>query len=131
MPEMLQNSEGSRFLPEKKCGKGVPPRSRPTTPLPGTALNRIQPAEVLSSVTLSILCKSVFQLHKIIPIVFQLQNTNYFSLIHSGHFYSASSSPLLLRGAPDYSTNTISEFHAKAHGQLQVKDLPKVPLCGG
>ena len=36
------------------------------------------------------------------------------SFIHPGHFYSASSSPLLLRGAPDYSTDTVSEFHAKA-----------------
>ena len=36
--------------------------------------------------------------------------------IHSfGHFYSAPSSPLLLRGAPDYSTDTVSEFHAEAH----------------
>src|SRR6218665_3177219 len=41
-------------------------------------------------------------------------------------FYSAPSSPLLLRGAPDYSTDTVSEFHAEAHRQLQVKDLPKV-----
>src|SRR6218665_3469598 len=49
------------------------------------------------------------------------------SFIHSGHFYSATSSPLLLRGAPDYSTDTVSEFHAEAHRQLQVKDLPKVP----
>ena len=49
------------------------------------------------------------------------------SFIHSGHFYSAPSSPLLLRGAPDYSTDTVSEFHAGAHRQLQVKDLPKVP----
>ena len=49
------------------------------------------------------------------------------SFIHSGHFYSAPSSPLLLRGAPDYSTDTVSEFHAEAHRQLQVKDLPKVP----
>ena len=49
------------------------------------------------------------------------------SFIHSGHFYSAPSSPLLLRGAPDYSTDTISEFHAEAHRQLLVKDLPKVP----
>ena len=48
------------------------------------------------------------------------------SFIHSGHFYSAPSSPLPLRGAPDYSTNTVSEFHAEAHRQLQVKDLPKV-----
>src|SRR6218665_193165 len=42
----------------------------------------------------------------------------FFSLIHSGHFYSAPSSPLLLRGAPDYSTDTVSEFHAEAHRQL-------------
>src|SRR6218665_1191632 len=28
------------------------------------------------------------------------------SFIHSGHFYSALSRPLLLRGAPDYSTDT-------------------------
>src|SRR6218665_520470 len=43
------------------------------------------------------------------------------SFIHSGHFYSAPSSPLLLRGAPDYSTDTVSEFHSEAHRQLQVK----------
>src|SRR6218665_3700506 len=49
------------------------------------------------------------------------------SFIHSSHFYSAPSSPLLLRGAPYYSTDTVSEFHAEAHRQLQVKDLPKVP----
>src|SRR6218665_259164 len=48
-------------------------------------------------------------------------------LIHSTHFYSAPSSPLLLRGGLDYSTDTVSEFHAEAHRQLQVKDLPKVP----
>ena len=30
------------------------------------------------------------------------------SFIHSGHFDSAPSSPLLLKGAPDYSTDTIS-----------------------
>src|SRR6218665_746535 len=47
--------------------------------------------------------------------------------IHSGHFYSALSSPLLLRGTPDYSTDTVSEFQAEAHRQLQVQDLPKVP----
>src|SRR6218665_1695469 len=49
------------------------------------------------------------------------------SFIHSGHFYSAPSSPLPLRGARDYSTDTVSEFHAEAHRQLQVKDLPNVP----
>ena len=42
------------------------------------------------------------------------------SFIHSGHFYSAPSSLQLLRGAPDYSTDTVSEFHAKVHMQLQV-----------
>src|SRR6218665_1762136 len=52
------------------------------------------------------------------------------SFIRSGHFYSAPSSPLLLRGAPDYSTDTVSEFHAEAHRQLQVKDLPR-SLHGG
>jgi len=46
--------------------------------------------------------------------------------IHSSHIYSAHSSPLLLRGAPDCSTDTVSEFHAEAHRQLQVQDLPKV-----
>src|SRR6218665_2702831 len=52
----------------------------------------------------------------------------YFDLfIYSGHFYSAPSSPLLLRGTPDYSTDTVSEFHAEAHRQMQVKNLPKVP----
>src|SRR6218665_3164721 len=50
------------------------------------------------------------------------------SFIHSGHFYSDPSSLQLLRGAPDYSTNTVSKFHAEAHRQLQVKDLPKVPM---
>src|SRR6218665_2968301 len=30
-------------------------------------------------------------------------------LIHSGYFYSAFSSPVLIRGVPDYSTDTLSE----------------------
>jgi len=33
-----------------------------------------------------------------------------YSFIHSGYFYSASSSPLLLKGAPDYSIDTVSEL---------------------
>src|SRR5688572_22390899 len=36
-------------------------------------------------------------------------------------------SRFLLRGAPDYSVDTESEFHAEAHEQLRVKDLPRVP----
>src|SRR6218665_164078 len=53
------------------------------------------------------------------------------SFIHFGHFYSAPSSPSSLSGAPDYSTDTVSEFHAEAHRQLQVKDLPKVAARAG
>ena len=43
--------------------------------------------------------------------------------VHSGYFYSTSSSPLLL------STDTVSEFYAEAPQAkfLQVKNLPKVP----
>ena len=51
----------------------------------------------------------------------------YCSSFHSGHFYSTPSSPLPVRGALDYSTDTVSEFHAKAHRQLQVK-VPTWPL---
>ena len=53
------------------------------------------------------------------------------SFIHSGHFYSAPSSPLPLRGAPDYSTDSVSEFHAEAHRQLQVKDVPNICNVAG
>src|SRR6218665_1683354 len=53
------------------------------------------------------------------------------SFIHSGHFYSVPSSPLLLRGAPHYSTDTVSEFHAKAHRQLQVAQGPYVAARAG
>jgi|SRR6218665_3130244 len=60
---------------------------------------------------------------------YNTQNTHSFihSFIHSDHFCSAPSSQLLLRSAPDYSTDTASEFHAEAHRQLQVKEWPKVP----
>src|SRR5688572_24252121 len=33
----------------------------------------------------------------------------------------------LFRGAPDYCADAESEFHAEAHEQLRVKDLPRVP----
>src|SRR6218665_2880646 len=61
-----------------------------------------------------------------ISLCYSVLSSNQTISIDSGHFYSAPSSPLLLRGAPDYSTDTVSEFHAEAHRQLQVKDLPKV-----
>jgi len=44
------------------------------------------------------------------------------AFIHSGYFYSASSSSLLLRGASDYSIDTVLEVR-----EIRVKDLPKVP----
>src|SRR6218665_413763 len=49
------------------------------------------------------------------------------SFIHSGYFYIASSSPLLLRGAPDTAQILCRSFTPKRHRQLRVKDLPKVP----
>jgi len=49
------------------------------------------------------------------------------SHIQSIYFYSASSSLLLLRGAPDTARILFRSFTPKRHGQLQVKDLPKVP----
>ena len=49
------------------------------------------------------------------------------SFIHRGHFYSASSSPLLLRSALDTGRILCRSFTPKRHRQLWVKDLPKVP----
>src|SRR6218665_2690922 len=51
--------------------------------------------------------------------------------IHSGYFYSASSSPVLtvLRGAPDTAWILCWSFTLKRHRQLRVKDLPNVPAC--
>ena len=49
------------------------------------------------------------------------------SFLHSGHFYSASSSPLLFRGAPDTARILCQSFTPKHHRQLRVKDLPKIP----
>src|SRR6218665_841362 len=49
------------------------------------------------------------------------------SFIHSGYFYSASSSPLLLRSAPDTSRIPCQSLTPKRLRQLRVKDLPKVP----
>src|SRR6218665_3987738 len=49
------------------------------------------------------------------------------SFIHSGYFYSASSSPLLLRGAPGTARIPRRRFSPKHHRQLRVKDFPKDP----
>jgi len=53
------------------------------------------------------------------------------SFIHSGYFYSASSSPLLLRGAPDYSIDTVSELTRRsATGNCEWRICPR-SLHGG
>src|SRR6218665_521288 len=49
------------------------------------------------------------------------------SFIHSGYLYSASSSPVLFRGAPDTALILCRSFTLKRHRQLRVKDLPKAP----
>src|SRR6218665_35690 len=49
------------------------------------------------------------------------------SFIHSGHFCSAPSSPLILRGAPDFSTDTVSKFHAEAQEATVGKGLAQGP----
>src|SRR6218665_3889454 len=81
----------------------------------------------LSIVWRYLLVVKSYYMYVALTSVTPLCNYYNYSFIHSGHFCSAPSSPLLLRGAPDYSTDTESEFHAEAHRQLQVKDLPKVP----
>src|SRR6218665_3644972 len=48
--------------------------------------------------------------------------------IHSGYLSSSSSSPLLLRGAPDTAQKLCRSFRPKRHRHLRVKDLPKVPI---
>src|SRR6218665_3083566 len=53
-----------------------------------------------------------------------------YSFIHSDHFYSASSSPLVLRSAPDTARTLCRSFTPKRHRQLRVKDLPEIPIRG-
>src|SRR6218665_797886 len=50
-----------------------------------------------------------------------------YSFIYSGYFYSAFSSPLLLRGIPDTARILCRSFTPKRYRQLRVKDLPMVP----
>jgi|SRR6218665_13931 len=47
---------------------------------------------------------------------------------HSGYIYSASSSSLLLRSAPDTARVLCWSFTPKRHRQLQAKDLPTVSM---
>ena len=51
---------------------------------------------------------------------------SFISFIHSGYFYSASSGSLLLRGAPDYSIDTVSELtHRSATGNCEWRTCPR------
>src|SRR6218665_1923847 len=45
---------------------------------------------------------------------------------YSGYFYTAFSSPLLLRGVPETARILCRCFTPKRHRQLRVKDLPKL-----
>src|SRR6218665_363671 len=61
---------------------------------------------------------------------FSVDSLTNFIAIHSfiqDIVYGASSSPLLLRGAPDPARILCQSFTTKRHRQLQVKDLLKVP----
>ena len=50
------------------------------------------------------------------------------SFIQAISINSASSSPLLLRGAPDTARILCRSFTSKRHRQLRVKDLPRVSM---
>jgi len=48
------------------------------------------------------------------------------SFIHSGYFHSASSSPLLLKGTPDYSIDTALEWICRsATGNCEWRTWPR------
>jgi len=50
---------------------------------------------------------------------------SFIHLIHSGYFYSASLSPLLLRGPPDTTRILCWSFTPKHHRELRVKTCPR------
>src|SRR6188768_1644649 len=60
---------------------------------------------------------------------FLLSQQSFLDLIIVLYLNTCYSTPhrFLFRGAPDYCADAESEFHAEAHEQLRVKDLPTVP----
>src|SRR6218665_2356075 len=67
------------------------------------------------------------RVRKVLRILSSASKSSYsFEFIHSGYFYSASSSPLLLKRHSRHSTDTIRSFTPMCQRQLRVKDLPKV-----
>src|SRR6218665_2001596 len=71
---------------------------------------------------------SEFEAHSTKPNYLVSARLRSSSFIHSDHFYSASSSPLLLRGSPDTALILCRSSTLKSHRQLRVKNLPKVPM---
>src|SRR6218665_905063 len=59
------------------------------------------------------------------PLKYALNSTMQF--IHSGYFISAYSSPLLLRGAPDYNIDTVLEFPSEAPQASASEELAQGP----
>jgi len=51
------------------------------------------------------------------------------SLIHSEYFYSVSSSPLLLRGAPNFSIDIVSELPCQKATGNKWCTVEKIYLC--
>jgi len=56
-------------------------------------------------------------------------NYHYYSFIHSVYFYSAPSSPLLIRSTPDTSRILCGSFTPKRHRQLWVKNFPNISVA--
>ena len=71
MPEMLQNSEGSRSLPEKKCGNSVP---RVAAPLNHWLLQNLDEFILINVVVLSVYYLVKFHL---LPIIIELLCTEF------------------------------------------------------
>ena len=76
----------------------------------------------------------IFQALRVLSVILNLRHhpkqtphpSHSFSQANS-IIYSASSSPLLLRGTPNTALILCQRFTPKRHRQLQVKDLPKIP----
>jgi len=68
-------------------------------------------------------CKSEYEAQPMANTSIPFSSTH--SFIHSRYLYSASSSPLLLRGAPDYSIGTLSELTCRsATGNREWRTCP-------
>jgi len=61
-----------------------------------------------------------------VTLLFKVTQVYRYSFIHSGHFYSASSSQLLLRSTPDTAWILCRSFTPNCH--RRVKDFPKLPM---